>query len=92
MPRWRVGTDGSPASVTRSTPAVNRSPAVLMPDETVDLSTRVDALEAPITHVDPMTDAMTAIRGRYGDHRRGRRPVEFRLRIAEHLDENAPAP
>jgi hypothetical protein len=33
-----------------------------MPDETVDLSTRVDALEARVTRVEAMTEVVTAIR------------------------------
>jgi hypothetical protein len=53
-----------------------------MPDETVDLSDRVEALERRVTRVEAMTDAVTAIRADLATIAEGVDP-----RLAEHVAE-----
>jgi hypothetical protein len=53
-----------------------------MPDETVDLPGRVDALEQRVTRVDAMTEVVTAIRADVATIAEGVDP-----RLAEHVAE-----
>jgi hypothetical protein len=55
-----------------------------MPDETVDLPARVDALEQRVTRVEAMTEVVTAIRADVATIAEGVDP-----RLAEHVAELA---
>jgi hypothetical protein len=55
-----------------------------MPDETVDLLARVDALEARVTRIEAMTEAMTAIRADMATIAEGVNPA-----LAQHVAELA---
>jgi hypothetical protein len=55
-----------------------------MPDETVDLPARVDALEQRVTRVEAMTDVVTAIRANVATIAEGVDPA-----LAQHVAELA---